>query len=268
MTVIIADRRMTDAKVDSNRGRIQANIKDSHQYFQENAKRFNFFRHFVFKSSQSSTDVALNQELQRPQIEFNIMEAFMSRLLGEFAKQEPNIKVSQSDSALQPVDPMLIKVLDGFCRSIFFESNRDNMEYELYRDIISGGYSVFKVYTEYANEMSFDQNIIIKRCFDPTLTGFDKMATASHKGDGMFCYECFPRNKEEFEAEYGKDSTSKMKFQSKNGMTDNEKLDFNWSYANEDKDIVMVVDYWEKKKSKLKIVKIRVPIDQPMGQQF
>lgn len=258
MTVIIADRRLTNVKVDSQRGRIQANIRDSHQYFQDNAKRFNFFRHFVFKSSMSSTEVALNQELNRPQIEFNIMEAKLSRLLGEFSKQEPNLKVSQSDAALSPVDPALINVIDGYCRSIFFESNRDNMEYEIYRDIITGGYSVFKVYTEYSHEMSFDQNIVIKRCFDPTLTGFDKMAVDSHKGDGMFCFECFPRNREEFETEYGKEATEKMKFQSKKGMTDKESLDFNWSYSNEDKDIVMIVDYWEKKKTKVKIVKVRM----------
>jgi hypothetical protein len=45
------------------------------------------------------------------------------------------------------------------------------------------------------------QAIKIERC-EPTLTGFDKLARFSHKGDGRFCFQLFPKDKEEFLEEY------------------------------------------------------------------
>jgi hypothetical protein len=255
MPTIIADRRISGKSVDDQRARCQANIKDFHDYFKANYRNYSYFRNLIFNTSLSTADVALNNALNRPQIEFNIMEAKLSRLFGEFAKQEPNLKVSQGDLVLESIDPNLIKIIEGYIRFIFFESNRDNMEYEIYKDICSGGFSAFKICTEYANEMSFDQNIIMKRCFDPTLVGFDKMAVESHKGDGMFCYECYPKNRHEFEAEYGTDMTKGMKFVRK-VSSDLSTYDFNWSYTNDNRDIVMMVDYYEKKIKKAKIVRL------------
>jgi hypothetical protein len=86
------------------------------------------------------------------------------------------------------------------------------LSYQFYKDELSGGYSVAKVYTDYANEKSFDQNIYIERVFDPTLTGFDPLARDSHKGDGRYAYELFPKSKGEAEELYGADITKGHKF--------------------------------------------------------
>jgi hypothetical protein len=233
-TTIIADRRISGRKIDDQLQRIKANVKDSHDYFKENYKRFHWFKNFTFNTSLSSADTALNQELNRPQIEFNLMEAKINRLLGEFAKQEPGITVSNNDLSLQPGDPMLIQTLEGFFRNLFYESNRDNMSVYVYEDMMSGGFSAIKVYTDYVNEMRFEQNIFMKRPFDPTLCGWDKMATESHKGDGMFCFELYPVSKEEFEKEFGTDYTKKMKF-----VRSADAYEFNWSYVNDQQPIVM-----------------------------
>lgn len=250
-TTIIADRRISGRKIDDQLDRMKANIKDSHNYFKDNYKRFYWFKNFVFNSSLSSDEVALNQELNRPQIEFNLMEAKLNTQLGEFAKQEPGVAVSNNDFSMQPANPQLIQTLEGYFRNLFYESNRDNMSVSVYEDMMSGGFSAIKVYTDYVNEMSFDQNILMKRPFDPTLCGWDKMATESHKGDGMFCFELFPASKDEFEKEFGTDYTKNMKFTRSAGG-----YDFNWSYQNDQQEIVMRCHYWEKKRSTAKIVRL------------
>lgn len=238
--------------------RIKSNVKDFYDYFQPNYERFNFWRNFVFKSSLSPSDISLNQELDRPNIEFNIMESKLNRILGEFAKSEPSLSVHGSDSSLKKPDPMQIMVVEGHIRTIFFESNRDNMEYEIYRDCITGGFSAFKIYTDYLHPMSLDQQILMKRCFDPTLVGFDKMASESHKGDGKYCYELFPWSKEKFEEKYGSELTKNMRFKSKmqTGNT-NQFGDFNWSYTTGKEQVVLICDYYEKKFIKTKIVQLR-----------
>lgn len=251
MTIIIADRRVSKSSVNDQRARIQANISDFHRYFRDNYRSFHKWRNLVFNTSLSPQEISVNNELGRPTVEFNIVESYVSRLLGEYIKSEPNLEVSQSDSAVKPVDPQLIQLVEQHIRSIIFESNRENMLYELYRDILGGGFSAIKMFTEYQNENSMDQDIRMKRCADPTMVGFDKMALDPHKGDGMYCYECFPMNKSEFEDKYGKKYTEGMTF------TSNKDDEFSWAYKGGKNDIVMLVDYWEKKITTKKIVKVR-----------
>jgi hypothetical protein len=189
--------------------RIKDCIKDSYEYFRQNYDRYTHFMKFVFVTSLSQDDVGLMRTLNKPVLEFNILEAYLSRQCGEFAKQEPSLTLSRADDS-KSVNPQLIEILSGHLRYILFESNRDNLAYDIFRDILGGGFSAFKVVTEYSNPMDFNQNIRIKRVSDPTMCGFDKMANESHKGDGSFCFELFPMTREDFEAKYGTSQTSQM----------------------------------------------------------
>ena len=116
--------------------------------------------------------------------------------------------------------------------------------------MLSGGFSVAKVRTDYASPMSFDQQIFLERVFDPTLCGFDPMARSSHKGDGQYSFEIYPMTEEDFRREYPNVEIKKIGY-----MRDVE--GFNWSYKDSmNNKIVLVVDYFEKKKRKVKIVKL------------
>src|SRR4029077_13307636 len=138
--------------------------------------------------------------LGRPQIEFNVLEAYISRLLGEFSKQEPDIEVSADDQ--NQADPMTIKVVEQHLRHTLTDSKNHHVRYEVYKDLLSGGFSTLKITTDYANPMSMHQVINVERVYDPTLCGFDQVARYSHKGDGRFCFELFPKTVEEFESEF------------------------------------------------------------------
>ena len=108
---------------------------------------------------------------------------------------------------------------------------------------------MIKVWTEYAHEMSFNQTIRFGRVYDPTLVGFDPLARLPHKGDGRYCFELFPKSREEFEEEYpdidlrGVDFTRNVE-------------GFNWSYSNNQEDILLLCDFYEKKKKRVKIVQL------------
>ena len=225
---------------------IKKNIEKSHEYFQDNVKRFNYFRQFVFQSSLSEADRAALKETKKPILEFNSLEAFISRLRGEFSKQEPSIAVRLLDHS--GLDPNLPLILEGHLRSIFDEANHNGCSYEVYTDILSGGFSAMKVWTEYQHEKSFDQIIKIGRVYDPTLVGFDPLAVLPHKGDGRYCFELIPKTKEEFQAEYPDIDLSTLKFSKVEG--------FNWSYQNQQEDILLLCDYYVKKKKSKKLVRL------------
>lgn len=160
----------------------------------------------VFKTAFTNDDIQKLSTLSKPALEFNILEAMISRLRGEFAKQEPSIELRAADGV--PIDQIdedfekTMKVIEDYIREIMATSTNDNMEYNIFSDLLGGGFSAAKVYTEYANELSFEQVIKMERVFDPKLVGFDPCARTSHKGDGDYCYEISPWKKEDFEREW------------------------------------------------------------------
>lgn len=227
--------------------RIKKNVKNSYDTFKPNYDRYNEFRRFVFESSLKEDEIALLETLSKPQLEFNILEAYISRLLGEFSKQEPEIEVSADNQT--KADPMTIKVVEQHLRHTMLDADNHHTKYEVYKDLLSGGFSVMKISTEYANSMSFDQVIKIERCYDPTLCGFDQLSKYSHKGDGQFCFELFPMSKEDFEDEYPDIALEELNFR-------RDFSGFSWSFLNDSKEMLMICDYYEKKKSRVKIVNL------------
>lgn len=230
-----------------NLARIKKTVRNAHDYFKDNYDRYNEFRRFVFDSSLKEDEITLLMTMNRPQLEFNVLEAYISRLLGEFSKQEPDIAVSAYDE--DKADPITIKVVEQHLKHVFMDDNNEHTRYEVYKDLLSGGFSTIKVFTEYEHPMSMQQVIRIERC-EPTLSGFDKLARFSHKGDGQFCFQLFPRDKEEFEEEYPDIPVNTMSFR-------RDFAGFNWSYQNDNSKIIVVADYYEKKRKEETIVEVR-----------
>ena len=216
-------------------------------YFKQNYDRFHEFRKYVFETSISESQRTMLRTLKKPIIEANILEAYISRLLGEFAKHEPSIDVTPAEGV--PIDPQVIDVVEGYIRHIIYEANKNSMSYEVYKDLLSGGFSVIKVWTEYASPMSMKQIIKTARVFEPTLCGFDPMARTSHKADGQYCFELFPMTEDDFNRAYP-DANKAISY------TRNVE-EFSWSYRNEQqKKITLVADYYEKKKKRTQIVQL------------
>jgi hypothetical protein len=228
--------------------RIKTNIRRAHDYFKPNYDRFNEFRRFVFESSLTSDEVTLLATISRPQLEFNVLEAYISRLLGEFSKQEPDIEVNAEDQ--DSADPMTIKVVEQHLRHTINDQSNHHTRYEVYKDLLSGGFSCLKVITDYINPMSFNQGIKIERGSDPTLCGFDQLARYSHKGDGRFCFELFPKSKDDFIDEFPEVDIENINFR-------RDFAGFSWSYLNDMTQVIMVADYYEKKKREKMIVQVR-----------
>ena len=227
--------------------RIKKLVKDSQEYWEPNVTRYNLFRRFVYDSSLTEQDKAVLNALGKPELEFNVLEAYLSRLCGEFSKQVPSIEVRSDDGS--QVEPEVLDVVGGHIRHILDQANKEGCEYNSYRDSLSGGYSVLKVWTEYAHSMSFNQIIKFGRAFDPTLCGFDPLARMPSKWDGRFCFECFPKSKEEFIEEYPDVNINDMSFT-------REFDGYNWSYCNNKQDIMLICDFYEKKRKRKKIVKL------------
>src|SRR5580692_684024 len=227
--------------------KIKTRVRNGHDYFKQNYDRYNDFIKFVFESSLSNDEVTMLQTMNRPQLQFNIVESRISRLLGEMSKQEPDILVTADDEFQN--DWLTLKVVEMHLRHLFLDIDNHHTRYQVYKDVLAGGFGVLKVFTDYANAMSMEQVIKIDRA-EPTLCVFDKVAKYSHKGDGQFCAELFPKSKDEFQEEYPDIPVNTLSFR-------RDFSGFNWSYMNDNTDILLIADYYEKIKKEVTIVKVR-----------
>jgi len=225
---------------------IKKKIQEWHDWFQPNYQRFNSIRKFVFDSTLSSADKAALNDQGKPQVEFNVVEAYVSRLRGEFAKQLPSIEVTESYTA-DHVPPGLLRFVEMHLRARLYNANREGFLYNLYTDTLTGGYSAIKLFTEYDGERSFNQSINFDRVFDPTLVGWDVLAVKSHKGDGNHCFEFFPKSIDEIKEQYPNADVDTLHF---GRQTDS----FSWSYMNGQQKIALICDFYEKKKKRKKLI--------------
>jgi len=222
-------------------------VVESTVYNENNSKRFHRLRSFLFRSNLSTDDKQKLASISNPTIEFNTLESYISRLRGEFSKQVPSIYVSAQPGA-NPA-PELIDTLQGHIKYIIKNANKRQFELDTYTDGLSGGFGVFKLWLEYESNKSFNQVLKIGKGFDPTLFGFDPLAREPDKGDGAYSFEKFPKTVEDLEREYPDAVLDELDFSS----GDNE---FPWAYKAGDKKIVLLNDFYEKKKKRKKILKL------------
>lgn len=246
---------MLAKKYSSQFDKIKDNIQTSYENWMENATRFNEFVRFVYDTSISDADNSQLQVLQKPNLEFNICEAIVSRLMGEFAKHEPDITVSSAPGTrVEDLTEEFLatqEVIEAHLREIFSDPTNDAIGYRTYKDCLSGGYSVWRVCTDYINELSFEQNIKVERVFDPTMVGFDPLARLSHKGDGDYCFELIPMSSQDFGEKFGKDKLKEIKFQRSSNIGG-----FTWSYESQNTETVLIAEYYCKVKKEEDIIKL------------
>lgn len=223
---------------------LKANVENSYQTFKGNRERFNTFMRFVFKDSLSSEDREVLKATEKPELQFNILEAYISRLLGEFSKQEPNFETSANH---QPVDPNTIEVVEGIVRQIVYEANKNQFEYNAYRDSLGGGFSGFRVGTKYREGNTFEQDIFLEKIYDPTFVIYDPNAQQPHKQDGRYCAELFPMTEQDFKYHYPNINIDEIDFNNNLGS-------FKWYYKNNKQKIILVCRYYHKRKTRQKLL--------------
>jgi len=95
-------------------------VQHTNDFSRHNYERFNEFRKFVFETSVSQAEIDINQDIGRPNIEANVTTAYISRLCGEFSKQEPSIEVAAEYGA--QIDPRVVLFIENHTRHILDEA--------------------------------------------------------------------------------------------------------------------------------------------------
>src|SRR5580658_10118653 len=154
-------------KYTSQLERIKSNIRNSYQYSKDNFDRFHESRKRLFSTAINQDQETILEDQGKPIIEFNMTLPYVMRELGEFEKHVPGIEVSAANG--RKIDEKTIQLVDGYIRYIGYEANKNSYAWEVYKNVLSGGYTVVKVYPDWESQMSFTKVIRKEQVFDPTL---------------------------------------------------------------------------------------------------
>ena len=179
----------------------------------------------------------------------NTLEAYISRMLGDFSFADMGIDVQEADITNDGGTSPIPSLMSAIFEEIFYKSDADTVQTQLMRNVLGGGYGVCRVRTRYVDDKSFSTEPVIENVLDPTLCGFDAMAQDVYKGDSDFCFEFVPYTKDDFEDVFGVDPSSLgIPGNYGNGA-------LQWRKSNGNVDLYYVCDFYCKKRKSITIYK-------------
>lgn len=226
-------------------------IRDAEEYWNPNIMRFMYYMNFLCVSTIDKGDEVLLDDMNRPAMMFNQLDAVGCKLLGEFASQEPGIVVSAADGVMVDDDlANMIECVEAHMRYSLSHTNSGNAGNRTFKDEVYGGYGAMEVYTEYLPG-SLKQCIKHQR-LNPTMCGWDPMATEPHKGDGKFCYKKIYMTYESVKLKFGKEVANSISYV--NGAGGSNTQAFSWSYQNTKQKVAVIVEMYVKKERRGRLV--------------
>lgn len=181
-----------------------------------------------------------NQE-GRPCLTLNKMPSFIRQVVNDSRINSPQIKVKPVDD---DADVETAEILAGLIRNIEYVSQAD-VAYDTALDAaVTGGMGFFRITTEYSDEQSFAQDILIKRITNPLSVVFDSHSESLDGSDWRHAGITDWLDAEEAKRKYGsKDIGSFTVEDSQNSQT-----------MDDDDDRIKLVEFWHVDEAPLKIL--------------
>lgn len=195
-------RRRLDASIQCyqtthDRAKEDADFIDGHQWPDEIAKQ--------------------REEDQRPTLTLNHLPHFIDTVVGDARQNRPSIKVFSTAAASRqgeaaPDEEMVnvagknryqrAEVYQGLIRNIEAISHADHAYDTALEHAASLGFGHLRVITAYADDASFDQDILITRVRDPFSVYYDPLATGAVKEDAQWVVVSSWVSEDEFKRRY------------------------------------------------------------------
>lgn len=137
----------------------------------------------------------------RPALTMNKLPQFINQVINDARANRPQVKIRPVDNG---ADKEAAEVFQGIIRNIESVSNAD-LAYDMAVEYSARcGLGYFRVVTDFIDDMSFDQDIIIKRVCDPLAIRLDPNYTEPDGSDAKWGFVEDKIPKEDFESQYPK----------------------------------------------------------------
>jgi hypothetical protein len=144
-------------------------------------------------------DLQSRKEDGRPCLTINKIPQFIQQVTNDQRQNRPSIKVHPVDDK---ADPETAKINQGLIRHIEYNSNAEVAYDTAFDSAVRGGFGYWRVITNYADPLSFEQEILIKRVRNPFSVFFDPHSTEPDGSDATFAFITEDISKDEFLSRY------------------------------------------------------------------
>lgn len=169
----------------------------------------------------------------RPVLTINRLPQFQRQIANDIRMSKPAIKVGPSDD---DTDKNTAEVVEGLVRSIEHQSDAQSAYYLAADSQVACGIGHWRITTDYINDETLDQEILIEPIEDGLGVVWDQSAIKPTREDAMFCFVPVDIDRDMFKEKYPDATESEM------GETTNEGSS-QWSTE----DSIRVAEYWFKK---------------------
>ena len=141
-----------------------------------------------------------NANQNKPRYTFDMTCPIVDQVAGEIEQADFDIRVSPAGgSATKDV----ALTYDGIIRNLENISNAKDVYTDAARGMITTGYDGWRVVQKYADDNSFDQDLIIEKIHNfIDRVWFDPAAEKQDKSDARYCFVLHPMAKDEFDKRY------------------------------------------------------------------
>lgn len=136
---------------------------------------------------------------RRPCLTINKIPQFVQQITNDQRQNRPSLKVHPVDDK---ADVPTGKVIQGMFRHIEYNSSADAAYDTAFEGSVTGGFGFWRVATEYADPMSFDQEIMIKRIPNALSVRLDPFSIEPDGSDAEWGSVEQILSKEEYRAQY------------------------------------------------------------------
>jgi hypothetical protein len=143
----------------------------------------------------------------RPSLTINKLPQFIHQVTNEQRQNRPSIKVSPVDDK---GDKEIAKVFEGMIRNIQNTSNADVAYDSAFDAAVRMGRGFFRIYTDYVNPMSFDQEIRIGQIANHFAVYLDPSANEPDGSDANWGFVFDEIDQDEFKVQYPEAELSQM----------------------------------------------------------
>ncbi len=145
---------------------------------------------------------AARQKTNRPMLTFNRLPTFVQQVVNDIRQNKPSISIVPEEDE----DKEVSEVYEGLIRQIEYKSGGPAIYAAPAADAVSSSIGFLRVKTDYVDEKSFDQEILIEHIIDPGSVYFDPYATRQDKSDADYMVVLENVSEEEFKRRFpGKD---------------------------------------------------------------
>lgn len=199
-----------------------------------NKDQYHEFTSFVMGSQWTEDESKLFIDYKKIPLSMNKLAPLMNHLIGEQRMRTTNLQVCPSDN----VPVQTAEVREALVKDICLNSDSKRVFSRAFAQAGIGGFGAVLLDTEYENNRSFNQVIVIRDVKDPTYCYWDVSSMSPSKTDGMSAGIRTRMSRKMFAGIYGEEIEKQI---GSNANYD-EGSATGWIFSN-DKEITVILDY-------------------------